>query len=151
MRVEIIASPTLLKMLESDFSIVADDILTAVTFLVDEIIKQPGMCPVDTGNLRAGHTPQTMSKMVKYITNSVYYWVFIVYGHASRLQISPEEVRAIAAKYPAGYMRMQRPTGYKGYVPPNNYLMRAVVQAFYGGYVQKLVEEKLMMGLRGRR
>lgn len=92
-------------------------VLDAIAEIVDTLIKTEGYCPVDTGWLRANHNTRLEDDMVKYITNIVFYWVFVVFGHRIR--------------------------GSDKYVPPNDYLYRAITTAFSGGYVEDIVREKL--------
>lgn len=53
--------------------------LNKVCLEAERVIKQPGYCPVDTGNLRAGHQSD-LSGGTKRIVNDVYYWFYVVYG-----------------------------------------------------------------------
>lgn len=57
-----------------------DNSLNKVCLEAERIIKQPGYCPVDTGNLRAGHQSDLSNQDVKRIVCSVYYWFYVVYG-----------------------------------------------------------------------
>lgn len=130
-----IPTPGFERLMMTNFEDVLDLVLDAIARAVDAIIKQPGMCPVDTGNLRGGHDVATEEKLVKYIVNSVYYWVFVVYGHITRGGGAYHG----DAKGESGLVR------YKGvsYVPPNNYLLRAITHAISGGYVQQIVDQKI--------
>lgn len=92
-------------------------VLNALAQMTDNIIKQTGFCPVDTGRLRGGHALKLQETLVKYITNRVYYWIFIVFGHRTR--------------------------GGGGYVEPDDYPTRAVVAVLNMGYLPRIVSSRV--------
>lgn len=76
-------SPNLTRLFSNGVEVVAEakeNSLNKVCLEAERVIKQPGYCPVDTGNLRAGHQSDLSNQDVKRIVCSVYYWFYVVYG-----------------------------------------------------------------------
>lgn len=148
-RIEVIPTSGARKVLDPNTYLdFFSQVLDAIAIVVDSIIKSEGFCPVDTGRLRGGHSLKLIETLTKYITNAVYYWVFVVYGHRVFGAKTPAQRKAFFAKLEKGWARGARPLGYAGYVPPNNYLLRAIVHAFQGGYVQRIIDQKIREALR---
>lgn len=105
------------------------------------IILQPGMVPVDKGDLKEGHYVELIAPIVKYIKCRVAYWVDVVYGHKT---LATEEQRLywfwlLNTVFGGEYTRKTQ--GDTGYVPPDDYPNRAYIEWRVGGTMEAIIQK----------
>ena len=131
-------------------------ILNRVTLKLEAIIKMQGFAPRDKGRFAGAHRSVLESLLTKYIMNDIrvgmnasylgisisqsgeFLWKYIVNGHSVLTTLRAK--RWWWATHPEGYER--KTSGAKGYVPPNDYLTRAVNALISSGFIQSVVAEE---------
>lgn len=132
-------------MASSQINRAIESAISLITALVVEIIQQPGFCPRVTNALAEGHYAE-VSGYVGQIACSVAYWVFVVMGHKVAGLTTDAQRKWFFSNLEAGTITVKN----VGYVAPDNYPLRAVVEVFQSGAVEKIITAELGKALGGR-
>lgn len=114
-----------------------------------EVIIQPGMCPVDKGDLREGHFAEIIAPLVKYIKCRVAYWVDVVYGHKTMVTEEQKLWWFWYLNTVLGGSYQRKTNGPTGYVPPDDYPNRAYVEWRMGGTMEAVIQKHVALFVGG--
>jgi len=96
-------------------------------------LPAPVGMPVLTGTMQRGHGTRTAGVNAAEIYCSVYYWIYVVYGHRTRGS-GPSHSTKIAT-------HLGQSVGV-AFIPGNNYPQRALDLMVAGGAYDKIVKDK---------
>ena len=127
---------------------VYDNAMNRSILQLENIIKQPGYAPRATGHFAASHHANIEIKLMKTISNSLrvsngeFLWKYIGGGH--RTLTTPKSRRwwfAHLKEIGGNYERKTK--GAVGYVPPNDYVNRAVTTLISSNFIDNVVKEEI--------
>lgn len=136
-------------------------ILNRVTLQIEKVMKMPGFAPRDRGYFASQHFSLLSEPLKKYILNpvrvgmnatylgvSIYQngeslWKFIVNGHRVLTTTKSRRWWFWYLKNELGGSYKRKTNGSPGYVPPDDYIQRAVNAVVGSGFVQKVAQEEI--------
>lgn len=136
----------LFRITQHNWSPTIANAITKIIEAVLKVIQSPGFCPVKSGDLRDGHYIQRSGELIAEIKCNVEYWINVIYGHRVVGLQTESQRKAYFAKLASG--EAEPPKGVD-FVPPDNYIYRAVVEVWRSGIADNILRNSVTSVLGG--